>query len=67
MLDTYLYGLPTDGLVPTLIEPLEVLDGALTSGAYDWPGVRNATAAYQDSPLLEELIAGDGTGSGSRG
>jgi glycine reductase len=60
LLDTYLYGLPTDGLVPTLIEPLEVLDGALTSGAYDWPGVRNATAAYQDSPLIEELIAGDG-------
>jgi glycine reductase len=60
LLDTYLYGAPTDGLVPTLIDPLEVLDGALTNGAYDWPGVRNTTAAYQQSPLLEELIAGDG-------
>ena len=60
LVDTYLYGLPTDGLVPTLIDPLEVLDGALTNGAYDWPGVRNATAAYQDSPLLEGLLAGDG-------
>ena len=60
LLDTYLYGAPTDGLVPTLIDPLEVLDGALTNGAYDWPGVRNTTAAYQESPLLEELIAGDG-------
>jgi len=60
LLDTYLYGLPTDGLVPTLIDPFEVLDGALTNGAYDWPGVRNATAAYQDSPLIEELLSGDG-------
>jgi glycine reductase complex component B subunit alpha and beta len=60
LLDTYLYGLPTDGLVPTLIDPLEVLDGALTNGAYDWPGVRNATATYQDGALLEDLLAGHG-------
>jgi glycine reductase len=60
LLDTYLYGQPTGGIVPTLIDPLEVIDGALTNGAYDWPGVRNATASYQDGPLLDALLAGDG-------
>ena len=60
LLDTYLYGSPTPGLVPTLVDPLAALDGALTNGAYDWPSVRNATAAYQSSPLIAELLAGDG-------
>jgi len=60
LVDTYWYGQPTAGLVPTLVDPLGVLDGALTNGTYDWPSVRNATAAYQDAPLLDELLAGDG-------
>jgi glycine reductase len=58
--DTFLYGAPMGGLVPTLLDPLEVLDGALVNGTYDWPAVRNATATYQESPLIRELLAADG-------
>jgi glycine reductase len=46
--------------VPTLLDPLEVLDGALVNGTYDWPSVRNATATYQEGRLIRELIAADG-------
>ena len=30
----------------------------LTNGAYDWPGVRNVTAVYQDNALVRALFAG---------
>ena len=60
LLDTYLYGAPLAGLVPTLLDPLEVLDGALVNGTYDWASVRNTTATYQRSPLLRELLAASG-------
>jgi glycine reductase len=60
LVDTFLYGAPLGGLVPTLLDPLEVLDGALVNGTYDWPSVRNATATYQESPLIRELLAADG-------
>src|SRR5262245_30966315 len=60
LLDTYLYGAPTSDLVPTLVDPLSVVDGVLTNGTYDWPSVRNATAADQASALIDELIAGHG-------
>jgi len=39
-------------MVPTTLNYREILDGALTSGAYDWPAVRNVTACYQDSALI---------------
>jgi sarcosine reductase len=60
LVDTFLYGAPMGGLVPTLLDPLEVLDGALVNGTYDWPSVRNATVTYQESPLIRELLAADG-------
>ena len=60
LVDTFLYGAPLGGLVPTLLDPLEVLDGALVNGTYDWPSVRNATATYQESRLIRELLASDG-------
>jgi sarcosine reductase len=60
LLDTYLYGAPMGGLVPTLLDPLEVLDGALVNGTYDWASVRNATATYQEGRLVRELLAADG-------
>ncbi len=43
-----------------MLDPLELLDGALTNGAYDWPAVRNVTANYQDSSLVRTLLAGHG-------
>jgi glycine reductase complex component B subunit alpha and beta len=61
LLDTFLYGGALTGLVPTLLDYREVLDGALTNGAYDWPAVRNLTAFYQDNALIRTLAAAHGT------
>ena len=58
--DTFLYGRAVGGIDPTVLDPLELLDGALTNGAYDWPAVRNVTATYQDSSLVRTLLAGHG-------
>ena len=60
MTDTFLYGRAVGGIDPTVLDPLELLDGALTNGAYDWPAVRNVTAIYQDSSLVRTLLAGHG-------
>jgi glycine reductase len=59
--DSFLYGEAVGGIVPTIVEPRELLDGALTNGAYDWAGVRNLTAHYQDSALLRSLLEADGS------
>ena len=56
LVDTYLYGRSLEGLVPTLLDPREVLDGALTAGQYDWAGSRDPTAFFQRSSLLLELL-----------
>jgi glycine reductase len=53
--DTYLYGTPFHGT--RLIDPLEVLDGAIVSGAYTQPGTRQPTFFYQRSELIERLLA----------
>jgi sarcosine reductase len=60
LLDTYLYGAPVRGLVPTLLDPFEVLDGALLNGTYDWASVRNVSATYQEGRLIRELLDADG-------
>jgi glycine reductase len=57
---TYLYGREVGGIDPTLLEGTELLDGALTNGAYDWAAIRNLTANYQDSSLVRSLLAADG-------
>jgi sarcosine reductase len=60
LVDTYLYGRRLEGLVPTLLDPREVLDGALTAGQYDWAGSRDPTYFFQRSSLLHELLRRDG-------
>jgi len=59
-LDTFLYGSPMLGMMPTLLDPRELLDGAVTSGTYDWAGVRNPTFLYQRNGLVRELLTSDG-------
>jgi glycine reductase len=61
LVDTYLYGRRLEGLVPTLLDPREVLDGALTAGQYDWAGSRDPTYFFQRSSLLRELLRRHGT------
>jgi glycine reductase len=58
--DTFLHGWALGDLVPTLLDPREVLGGALVNAAYDWPSVRNVTATYQTNALIRELFAADG-------
>ena len=47
--------------MPTQVAPCEILDGALTSGAYDWAGVRNPTAFYQENAAIQDLFAAHGS------
>jgi glycine reductase len=61
LIDTFLYGGDVQTIVPTLLDHREVLDGALTNGAYDWPAVRNVTADYQSSALIRSLVAQHGS------
>ena len=58
--DTFLHGWALGDLVPTLLDPREVLGGALVNAAYDWPSVRNVTATYQTNALVRELFGADG-------
>jgi glycine reductase complex component B subunit alpha and beta len=58
--DTFWHGEPLRDLEPMALDPRDVLDGAITNGAYDWPAVRNVTAAYQDSALVRALFSAHG-------
>jgi glycine reductase len=61
LVDTYLYGRPMEGTVPTLLDPRELLDGALVNGAFDWAAIRNPTYFYQRSGLILGLLREHGT------
>jgi glycine reductase len=54
MAQTFLYGMPTQGLEPTLLHPNEMLDGALVNGNYRAPG-RGITTAHCDNSVVREL------------
>jgi glycine reductase len=60
LVDTFLDGEPLGGFAPRMIDERVLHEGGLTNGAYDWPGVRNVTAVYQDPALLRELRAAHG-------
>jgi glycine reductase len=61
LVDTLWDGEPLGVFEPRLVSAADVLSGSLTNGAYDWPGVRNVTAVYQDNALIRELSAADGS------
>lgn len=52
MADTYLYGRTIDNLVPTLIHPAEIMDGALVSGVYVYACFKNPTWVHQNNPVI---------------
>jgi glycine reductase len=58
--EIYLYGATLDGFQPAPLNPLELLDGALTCGEYHWAGLRNTTYSFQNAALVRELLAADG-------
>jgi glycine reductase complex component B subunit alpha and beta len=60
LLDTFLDGVPLRDLEPRPIDSASLFAGRLTNGAYDWPGVRNVTAVYQEPELVRRLLDEDG-------
>ena len=58
--EIYLYGTTLDGFQPSPLNPLELLDGAVTAGEYHWAGLRNCTYSFQNSALVREFLAADG-------
>jgi glycine reductase len=55
MADTFLYGRDIHNLVPTLIHPNEVIDGAIVSGVYVYACYKNPTYLHQNNPIIWEL------------
>ena len=60
MADTYLYGRTIHNLVPTLIHPNEVIDGAIVSGVHVYACYKNPTYLHQNNPIIWELRARHG-------
>jgi glycine reductase len=59
MVQTFLYGHEMSGMVPTLLHPAEVLDGALVSGNYK-TGSKTPTYRHTRHPALLELLGRHG-------
>lgn len=55
LVDTFLDGEPLGAFDPFLLDDSALWSGRLTSGAYDWPGVRTTTASYQHPAIVREL------------
>ena len=55
-----LYGRILDELVPTVVHPNELADGALTSGGLGGHGVKLHTWMHQNNAVVEGLLAGHG-------
>lgn len=60
MADTYLYGRNIHNLVPSLIHPNEVMDGAIVCGVYVYSCYKNPTYLHQNNPIIWELQARHG-------
>jgi Glycine/sarcosine/betaine reductase component B subunits. len=58
--DTYFYGRDAKVMVPTMITPLEVMDGALVSGNCVSPGSKTTTYMHQNNAVIKELFAKHG-------
>ncbi len=60
LVDTFLDGEPLGAFDPFVLDEAALVRGRLTNGAYDWPGVRNVSAIYQEPALAGELRARHG-------
>lgn len=54
--DTYLYGRDTKVIVPTMLTPTEVMDGAVVSGNCVSPGSKTTTYMHQNNAVIRELL-----------
>ena len=53
--DVFVYGRSFSGGLPTLLDPGEVDDGAIVSGQYGHPALKNPTFVHQNNPVVNEL------------
>jgi glycine reductase complex component B subunit alpha and beta len=57
----YVYGVPAgDAGLPRVVDPAEVLDGAITCGEYHWAALRNPTIFFQRNELIRTLYRAHG-------
>ena len=61
MHDTYVYGVDAKQIIPTLLEPTEAMDGALTSGNCVAASDKVTTYMHQNNPVIHELFKHHGT------
>lgn len=54
--DSYFYGRDAKVMVPTMVTPLEIFDGALISGNCVSPGSKTTTFMHQNNSVIEELF-----------
>lgn len=54
--DTYVYGVDAKQILPTLISPTEVFDGAIVSGNCVSACDKNPTLVHCNSPVITELL-----------
>jgi len=54
--DTYLYGIDVKKILPTLISPTEVMDGAIVSGNCVSACDKNNTYSHQNNPVIAEMF-----------
>jgi len=55
--DTYVYGVDVKKIIPTIIYPTEVFDGAVLSGNCVSACDKNPTYVHQNHPIIEDLYA----------
>jgi glycine reductase len=59
--DVFVYGRSFAAALPTLTDPNEPEDGAVVSGQFGHPGLKNPTYLHQNHPVVRELRRRDGT------
>ncbi len=62
--DVFVYGRSLSGGLPTVISPGELDDGAVVSGQYGHPALKNPTILHQTHPVVAALRASDERGAG---
>lgn len=58
--DVFVYGRSFAGSLPALVDANEIVDGAVVSGQFGHPALKNPTIVHQNHPVVAALRARDG-------